>query len=126
MSTSPLTNLAGTSQVKAPMMTASPSTDAPYRTATISTMNRKGIERNTSTTRIMAESTMPPARPAMAPQSMPITMPIAAAAKPTSSAAWPPFISRASSSKPWPSVPSGNPACGDRSVWTRSELMVLP
>ena len=62
----------------------------------------------------------------MAPQSMPITMPMNAAANPTSSAAWPPFISRASSSKPWSFVPSGNPACGARLVCRRSELVVLP
>ncbi len=39
---------------------------------------------------------MPPASPAIAPHSMPITMPMNAAKKPTSSAAWPPFISRPS------------------------------
>ena len=57
---------------------------------------------------------IPPASPETAPHSVPITMATNAAKKPISSAAWPPFIIRPSSSKPWPSVPSRCAADGGR------------
>jgi hypothetical protein len=83
------------------------STEAPYLTATISTMNSPGMDRKTSTTRIIDASTSPPSSPEIAPNSAPMTMAIMAAKNPTSSAACPPFMMRASSSYPWLLVPSG-------------------
>ena len=79
-----------------------------------------------STTRIMAESSSPPTRPAIAPQRAPIVMAIRAAKKPTSSEAWPPFMSSPRTSKPSLSVPSGCPVPGDRFVDDRSVLRMLP
>ena len=94
------------------MTSDSDSTVAPYLTARMSTTNRNGTDRNTSTTRISAESTMPPTRPATAPTSAPMVIATKAAKKPISSAAWPPFISWPRTSKPFTSVPSGCPAPG--------------
>ena len=94
------------------MTRLSDSTVAPNLTARISTTNRNGTERKTSTMRIMVESTTPPASPETAPHSVPITMATNAAKNPISSEAWPPFMSRPSSSNPWSSVPSRCPADG--------------
>ena len=77
------------------MTSDSDSTDAPYLTARMSTTNRNGMDRNTSTTRISVESMTPPASPATAPTSAPMVMATKAAKKPISSAAWPPFMSSA-------------------------------
>jgi hypothetical protein len=88
------------------MTRLSESTVAPNLTARISTTNRNGMERKTSTIRIRAESTSPPTRPETAPNSVPITMATNAAKKPIYREAWPPFMIRPSSSKPLVSVPS--------------------
>ena len=106
------------------MTSDSDSTVAPYLTARISTMNRNGMDRNTSTTRIRVESMRPPANPATAPTSEPMVIATKAAKNPISSASWPPFISSPRMSKPLASVPSGCPAPGGswelmRSTWTR-------
>ena len=82
------------------MTRLSDSTVAPNLTARIRTTNRNGTERKMSTMRIIVESTTPPARPATAPHSVPITMATNAAKNPISSAAWPPFMIRPSSSNP--------------------------
>ncbi len=60
-----------------------------------------------STKRIIAPSTSPPARPEMAPNSVPITVAISEAKNPIASAVCPPAMIRPSSSKPFSSVPSG-------------------
>ena len=87
-----------------------------YLVATISTMNRNGIDSRMSTNRIRKPSTSPPTRPAIAPYRVPITVAITDAKKPISSAVCPPFISWPSSSNPCWSVPSGWPGPGGRSV----------
>ena len=62
--------------------------------------------------RIISPSSQPPKKPEIAPNSTPTTVAIAAAAKPTSSETWPPYMIRPSMSKPLWSVPSGYWALG--------------
>ena len=87
-----------------------------YFVARISTKNRNGIDSRMSTNRIRMPSTRPPNSAEIAPYSVPITVAIAAAKKPISSAVWPPSMILPSSSKPLASVPSGKLPPGGRSV----------
>ena len=70
------------------------------------TTNRYGSEYNTSTKRINAPSMRPPASPATAPHSTPITRLTAVALSPIASESRVPIMSRLSTSRPYSSVPS--------------------
>ncbi len=116
VSTSPRTSRAGTSQENTASTSTSVTAEELYRLARIRMANRNGIDSIMSTTRIISASARPPARPATAPQSMPMPVASSAVNRPISTAAWPPSMSRPSSSKPWLSVPSGCPAPGGKKV----------
>jgi hypothetical protein len=73
---------------------------------------RTGIERRTSTTRIMSESSQPPKNPETAPHNVPKTVATKAESRPTISDACPPNMSRPRMLKPFSSVPSGFPLPG--------------
>ena len=69
-------------------------------TARTITRNRIGIDEDDVDDAHHQASSQPPKKPEIAPNSTPTTVAIAAAAKPTSSETWPPYMIRPSMSKP--------------------------
>ena len=75
------------------MTTINNKTDGVAIRATNRSRNSAGMERIESTIRIIAPSTIPPAKPATAPQTMPKLVASTATASATINVVWPPAIS---------------------------------